>query len=140
MHSWPKVAYSSFCILYATWYFTIKLSIPPSVQPPKESIRPSNSTLTNHRPIGGTKRNRDYFNKKIKHSFCVLAFAKPKCNSVLQHIITRGLGKICYIVIVNTFLSSTSGLNGNEALCCHVLMGIKPAASDWSMISRIATC
>ena len=30
-------------------------------------------------------------------------------------------------------------LNGNEALCCHFLMGMKPAASDWSTISRIAT-
>ena len=41
--------------------------------------------------------------------------------------------------LLYTFLSSTPGLNGNEALCCHVLMGMKPTASDWSTISRIAT-
>ena len=29
-------------------------------------------------------------------------------------------------------LSSTPGLNGNEALCCRVLMGMKPTASDRS--------
>ena len=38
-----------------------------------------------------------------------------------------------------TFLSSTKGLNDNEALCCCVLMGMKPEASDLSTISRIAT-
>ena len=32
------------------------------------------------------------------------------------------------------------GLNGNESLCCHVLMGMKPAASEWSKISLIVTC
>ena len=41
--------------------------------------------------------------------------------------------------LLYTFLSRTPGLNGNEALCCRVLTGMKPAASDWSMISRIAT-
>ena len=36
-----------------------------------------------------------------------------------------------------TFLSNIPGLNGNEARCCPVLMGMKPAASDWSMISSM---
>ena len=41
--------------------------------------------------------------------------------------------------LLYTFISSTLGLNGNEALCCLVLMEMKPAASDWSKISHIAT-
>ena len=28
--------------------------------------------------------------------------------------------------LLYTFLSSTQGLNGNEALCCSVLIGMKP--------------
>ena len=35
--------------------------------------------------------------------------------------------------LLYTVLSSTPGLN--EALCCRVLMGMKPAASDWSTIT-----
>ena len=36
--------------------------------------------------------------------------------------------------LLYTFCSITLGLNGNEALYCRVLMGMKPAASDWSTI------
>ena len=44
------------------------------------------------------------------------------------------------LVSLHTFLSSTPGLNGNEALCCGALMKMKHAASDWSAISRISAC
>ena len=60
------------------------------------------------------------------------------CIAALTAIIIRGFGKRkydkeCYIVIVIIHnLSSTLGLNGNEAHCCRVLMGVKPAASDRS--------
>ena len=37
------------------------------------------------------------------------------------------------------FHSSTPDLNDNEALCCREFMGMKPAASDWSTVSRIVT-
>ena len=33
-------------------------------------------------------------NKKIKHSFMYILFAKPSCDNVMQHIITRGLGRL----------------------------------------------
>ena len=38
-----------------------------------------------------------------------------------------------------------AGLNGNEALCCHILMGMKPSASDWPVnvfneVLMICTC
>ena len=41
--------------------------------------------------------------------------------------------------LLYTFPFSTPDLNGNEALCCRVLMGMKPGASDWTTISCIAT-
>ena len=40
-------------------------------------------------------------------------------------------------LLLYNFHSSTLGLNGNEALCCCVLMGKKPTASDWSMIAAL---
>ena len=77
-------------------------------------------------------------------------FAKPEGNNVLQPE-PRG-GECCntltheclanvdtennvILSLLYTFFSSKMGLNGNEALCCCVLMGMKPATSDWSMIS-----
>ena len=60
----------------------------------------------------------------------------------LQHIITFGLGKCEYtennvkLSLLYTFLSSTSSLSGNEAVCWHILIEMKPAASDWSRISQ----
>ena len=86
--------------------------------------------------------------------FHVSKFAKPECDNVLQPVPQSGAGcntlshevftkvnteKNVISSLLNTFLSSTPGLNGNEALCCRVLMGMMPAVSDWSMISRIAT-
>ena len=79
---------------------------------------------------------------------------RSECDNVLQPEPRSGEG--CYTLsheglakvnteknvissLLYTFLSNTQGLNGNEALCCRVLMGMKPAASDWSMISRIET-
>ena len=41
--------------------------------------------------------------------------------------------------LLHTLMCSTPGLNGNEALCCRVLIGMKPMASDWSTISGIET-
>ena len=41
--------------------------------------------------------------------------------------------------LLYNFLSSAQGLNGNEALCCRVLMGTKPTGSDWLTISCIVT-
>ena len=41
--------------------------------------------------------------------------------------------------LVYTILSSTPGLNGNESLCCCVLMGMKPRVSDWSTVSHFTT-
>ena len=78
---------------------------------------------------------------------------KPACDNVFQPEPLRsgwntftleGLANVyteenVISSLLYTFLSSTPGLNGNEALCCHVLMGMKPTASDWSTISRIAT-
>ena len=43
------------------------------------------------------------------------------------------------MTVISPNLLLPPGLNGNEALCCRVLMGTKPAASDWSTISHIAT-
>ena len=44
-------------------------------------------------------------------------------------------GKECYIVIVIYFPFRHKhywpDINVNEATCCYVLMGMKPAASDW---------
>ena len=51
------------------------------------------------------------------------------CNT-LSH---EGLANVAteknvILSLLYTFFSSTLGLNGNEALCCCVLMGMKPAA------------
>ena len=48
----------------------------------------------------------------------------------------------CYIVIVIYLPFQHTGLtvNGNKANCCRVLLVMKPPASNWSIISRIATC
>ena len=41
--------------------------------------------------------------------------------------------------LLYTLLSSATGLNGNEAIFCHVVMEMKHEASDWSMLSRLVT-
>ena len=55
------------------------------------------------------------------------------CCNTLSHsgLANVNIEKNVVSPLLYTFLSSTPGLNGNEAICCHVLMGIKPAASDW---------
>ena len=91
-------------------------------------------------------------NKRINPFFFgVLTFAKCECDNVLQHkpqgsccntlshsdLANANMEKNVISSLLYTYLSSTLGLNGNEALCCHVLMGMKP--KDLSTISRIAT-
>ena len=68
---------------------------------------------------------------------CFAVWAATQYHSGLTNVYTEkdGISSLLY-----TFLSSTQGLNGNKALCCCVLMGMKPAVSDWSTISCIATC
>ena len=82
--------------------------------------------------------------------FRVLTFAKPECDNFLQPEPRSGGGcntlsheglanvnteKNVISLLLYTFLSSTPGFNGNEAHCYHVLMGMKPAASVWSMVA-----
>ena len=77
-----------------------------------------------------------YMVKRIKHSFTrINILPGPSCDNMLQPKLRSGEGcntlshggfanvnmkknviHHCY----NTFLSSTPGLNGNEALSCHV--------------------
>ena len=94
--------------------------------------------------------------KRIKHYFpCIKRLESPMGDNVLEPkprssgsgyntLSPSGLvnvnAKIHVIsLLLYTFLSSTPGLNGNEALCCRDFMGMKPAASDWSTVSRITT-
>ena len=68
------------------------------------------------------------------------AWQKLSCNTLSQ----LGLANVntennVLSSLLYTFLSRTPGLNGNEALCCCILMGMKSMASDLSTISRIAT-
>ena len=68
-------------------------------------------------------------------------FAKPECDNVLQPELRR-LGKFdtennVLSSLLYTFLSTTPGLNGNEALCYCVLMGMKPVASDCMVNSHV---
>ena len=44
-----------------------------------------------------------------------------------------------FVIVVFPNYTRLLFLNDNGALYCRVLMGIKPAASDWSTISRIGT-
>ena len=39
--------------------------------------------------------------------------------------------------LLYTFFNRILVLKDKEALCCHVLIGMKPAASYWSTINRI---
>ena len=62
------------------------------------------------------------------------------CNTLSHSDLANvNMEKSVILSLLYTFLSSTLGLNGNEALCCRVLMGMKPWASDLSTISRSAT-
>ena len=85
------------------------------------------------------------FNKLKNILFRVLTLAKLECDNVLQpeQRSREGCNTLSHEALANIntennvilslfyiFLSSTPGLNDNEALCCHVLMGMKPAASD----------
>ena len=88
---------------------------------------------------------------RLQHSFlyinvcqgpvgCVAARSIEVCNTLSHEGFANvNTEKNVLSSLLYTFLNSTPGLNGNEALCCSVLMGMKPAASDWSMISRIVT-
>ena len=63
---------------------------------------------------------------------------KPRSGEGCNTLSHEGLANIdmeknALSSVLCTYLSSTLGLNGNEAPCCRVLMGMKPVASDWSM-------
>ena len=77
--------------------------------------------------------------------------AEPECDNLLQTEPGRvvGCNTFSHKVLANvnteknvlssllyTSLSSTPGLNGNEALCCRLLMAMRPGASDWSTILK----
>ena len=51
---------------------------------------------------------------------------------MLIGIVWSVLHKALATIYLNLQTMSLSGLYGIEALCCHVLMGIKPADSDLS--------
>ena len=67
-----------------------------------------------------------YIIRGLNILFPILTFAKPSCDNVLQHIITRGLGNVnkeknvlLSFIYTCTYFSNTPGLSGNEALAVY---------------------
>ena len=62
------------------------------------------------------------------------------CNTPFETLANVNMEKNVISSLFYTFFSSTLGLNGKEALCFRVLMGMKPVASDWTMVNDRPHC
>ena len=62
------------------------------------------------------------------------------CNTSHESLTNVNMEKNLISSLLYTFLSSTLGLNGNEAHYSRVLMGMKPVASDWTMVNDRPHC